>query len=306
MDEQRWQAAVDAFPVAARPLLQRTRERGGVVGADDAAMLSRATGDDVPMLAVALLPVAAAFATVPLSGFAVGAVAVSRPAGEQTPALYLGANLEIAGLSLGPTLHAEQSAVLNAWLAGAAGIDLLAASAAPCGYCRQFLMELGPPARLAVRVAEPGADPRPAARLDTLLPQAFGPQALGISATLLDAQPQRLALPGSAPFLDALVRQALEAAQASYAPYTGNLAGCAMQTAGGRIVSGRCAESAAYNPTVSPMQAALSALNLAGETGRIVRAVLVERGTPISYRAETEALLAKLAPQAAFDHYTAG
>lgn len=43
----------------------------------------------------------------------------------------------------------------------------------------------------------------------------------------------------------------------SYAPYTGCAAGIALITASGLVVSGGVIESAAYNPTLPPLQAAL-------------------------------------------------
>ena len=56
--------------------------------------------------------------------------------------LYFGANYEFPGQALSFTVHAEQAATMHAISFGETGIDLLAVSAAPCGYCRQFLNEL--------------------------------------------------------------------------------------------------------------------------------------------------------------------
>ena len=91
-------------------------------------------------------------------------------------------------------------------------------------------------------------------------------------------------------------------------PGTGTFAGCALLTSDGRIVAGRCAENAAYNPSVSPLQVALSNLNMSGarDVGRrITRLALVERKTTITYRSETERLLANLAPDATFVYHDA-
>ena len=63
-----------------------------------------------------LLPWASSFAVVPVSGFAVGAVAFGA-----SGALYAGANLEFAGSPLGASVHAEQAAIANAWLRGEYG-----------------------------------------------------------------------------------------------------------------------------------------------------------------------------------------
>ena len=50
----------------------------------------------------------------------------------------------------------------------------------------------------------------------------------------------------------------------SYAPYSKSFAGVAVRTRDGRIFSGAYAENAAFNPSLSPLQAALSQLNLGG------------------------------------------
>ena len=210
---------------------------------------------------VSLLPEAAALAKPPISHFHVGAVA--RGTSGKT---YLGANLEFAGEALSFTVHAEQSAVVNAWMHGESGIDVIATSAAPCGYCRQFLNELLTAPRLLVVM--PG-ETRP---LRELLPSSFGPRDLGISGGLLAPQDHRLTIEER----DDLAQAALAAANMSYAPYSKSYAGVALRTHDGATVTGAYAENAAFNPSLSPLQAALSQLNLGG--GRwadIAEAVLV-------------------------------
>ncbi len=230
-----------------------------------------------------LLPWAAAFAEVPLSGFAVGAVAVGA-----SGAAYAGANLEFAGAPLGASVHAEQSAVANAWLHGERAVVALAASAQPCGHCRQFLIELGDADRLAIWAA--GA---PAATLAALLPAAFGPADLGVRATLLAAPTPPLTSDLDPD--DPLGGAALEAAQRSYAPYSHAYAGAALRLADGTIVGGSYAESAAFNPSLPALQCALveRALWRRGDTP-VVEAVLVEAPARSSQRRAAEALLAAI------------
>ena len=79
-----------------------------------------------------LLPLAAKFSIAPISDFNVGAVAIGG-----SGKLYLGANLEFIGVPLSTSLHAEQSAILNARDHGETSISGLVVSAAPCGHCRQ-------------------------------------------------------------------------------------------------------------------------------------------------------------------------
>lgn len=194
-----------------------------------------------------LLPQAAAFARPPVSNFHVGAIARGV-----SGKLYYGANLEFAGEALSFTVHAEQSAVVNAWMSGETAIDVVATSAAPCGYCRQFLNELAS----ELTVVMPG-ESRP---LRELLPSSFGPRDLGVEGGLLHPRDHQLTIDVD----DDLAQAALAAARMSYAPYSKSYAGVALRTQQGQIVTGAYAENAAFNPSLSPLQAALSQLNLGG------------------------------------------
>lgn len=63
----------------------------------------------------------------------------------------------------------------------------------------------------------------------------------------------------------------------SYAPYSGNFSAAALESADGSVVAGRYAVNAAYNPGMSPLQAALVMYATAGhDFARIKRAVLVQ------------------------------
>jgi cytidine deaminase len=208
-----------------------------------------------------LLPQAAAFAKPPVSNFKVGAVA--RGASGK---VYLGTNVEFAGEALSFTVHAEQSAVMNAWMSGETGIDVVGTSAAPCGYCRQFLNELVTAPELLVVM------PGETRRLSELLPSSFGPRDLGISGGLLQRDDHRLVIDET----DDLAIAALDAANMSYAPYSKSFAGVALRTRDGGIVAGAYAENAAFNPSLSPLPAALSQLNLrGGQWSDIAECVLV-------------------------------
>lgn len=209
----------------------------------------------------ALLPAAAKLARPPVSNFYVGAVARGL-----SGKVYLGANVEFAGEALSFTVHAEQSAIANAWMNGEEGIDRIAVTAAPCGYCRQFLNELTTADRLEIQL------PDGTFRLADLLPHAFGPRDLGVEGGLMQRDDHRLAIDAG----DDLAREALRAANRSYAPYSKSYAGVALRMADGRIAAGAYAENAAFNPSMSPLEVALSQLNLAGAPfEQIADAVLV-------------------------------
>ena len=252
-----------------------------VISAADAKARAAERGISPDQLMDELLDAAQSKAIVPVSGFAVGAVARGV-----SGALYLGANLEFTGNPLNASVHAEQAAVANAMANGERGIDVLMTTATPCGHCRQFLNELANAD--ALRILTRGA---PAATLGALLPAAFGPAQLGVSERLLDGRMHGLRLAKSS--ADPLVAAALKAADESHTPYGKTPAGIALRLDDGTLVLGRYAESAAFNPSLSPLQAALSALALAGIAfDRIRGAALVETDGPASQRLAAEALLA--------------
>jgi len=235
----------------------------GTITAADAAHLAQQLGVTVDQLMLNFVPFAALYAEPVISNFKVGAVARGL-SGD----LYYGANVEFKSEALSFTVHAEQAAVMNAWMQGETGLSSLAISAAPCGYCRQFLYELATAATLKILL--PNAKP---ASLAGLLPDAFGPSNLGIDGGLMRTENHQL----SADNQDAVVLAALAAANMSYAPYSHGYSGVVLATADGGIYTGAYAENAAFNPSMSPMEAAVSQLNLGGgKMGGIRRAVLVE------------------------------
>jgi cytidine deaminase len=233
----------------------------GIVTAADAAQSAEREGIDVPQLMNALLPIAAKLAKPPISNFHVGAVSRGLSGN-----LYFGTNLEFAGEALSFTVHAEQSSIANAWMNGEEGIDRIAVTAAPCGYCRQFLNELVTADQLTIAI------PNETRALRELLPSAFGPRDLGIDGGLMQREEHELAIDDE----DDLAQAALAAARRSYAPYSKSYAGVALRASDGTIASGAYAENAAFNPSMSPLEVALSQLNLAGGAfDTIAEAVLV-------------------------------
>ena len=237
---------------------------GGTISAAEVAQILRSSGMTIEQLLVALIPQAQKYAIPPISNFFVGAVALGA-----TGSIYLGANFEFAGQALSFSVHGEQAATANAVAHGETGMQMLAVSAAPCGYCRQFLYELTTASTLQVLV--PNA---PATPLSALLPAAFGPADLGVTAALMSPQSHNLSSTSD----DPVVQAALKAANASYAPYTLGYAGVALETSDGGIYTGQVAENAAFNPSMSPLEQAVVNLVIGGGKtyADIVDAVLVE------------------------------
>ncbi|MCX8956500.1 cytidine deaminase [Erwinia psidii] len=248
---------------------------------DQVAAMKNHSGLDLRELMFALLPLAAACAVTPLSGFNVGAIAQGN-----SGHLWLGANMEFSGAAMQQTVHAEQSAITHAWLRGETGLTAIAVNYTPCGHCRQFMNELNSATTLAIHL--PGRAP---AVLADYLPDAFGPRDLDIQTLLLDPVDHRLNITG-----DPLCQAALRAANRSHAPYSQALSGVALQSRDGAIFFGSYAENAAFNPSLPPLQAALILLNLSGyDIKDIQRAVLAEApDAKLTQRHATEATLKAL------------
>ena len=291
-DEKKlFKKAIKKFPRPVRQELEALAGRGGFMEEPLVKRLMKELTVDIGTLMIKLLPLAAAYAQVPVSGFRVGAVA--RGMGEPG-CLYFGANMEFSGEALSFCVHGEQSAFTNAWIHGEKGLRDLAINAAPCGYCRQFLYELVTAKRLEILLKQKGSDEPEIEKLVDLLPLAFGPSDLGIKSHLMEPQRHDLSIKDPP---DELVTAALEAANAGYSPYSKDYAGAALKGSDGRIYTGRYAENAAYNPSMSPLESALTFMNMNRDITAavtIVDAVMVEGPSIISQLDATRAVLSSV------------
>lgn len=256
----------------------------GQISATQSEQLQKSQGKTADQVMIELLSTARDLARPPVSNFRVGAV-IRGASGS----LYLGANLEIPGQSLGFTVHAEQAASANAYMHEEEAITAIAVTAAPCGHCRQFLEELSPGGDLNVLVK--GQAPT---RLKSLLPAAFGPKDLGFRQGAVPVNRVHIAFPKGQS--DPVTTAALSAACASYAPYTKAHSGVAIRLSDGSIYSGAYIENAAFNPSLPPLQVALISILSARRTfEQIADVVLVElEGAAISQKPTTEVVLASI------------
>lgn len=309
-----WQKAIAAFPENFRAVIDHIWDNRGVLPAEAVARLG-IPQTEIGTLMMQLLPVARQYAVVPVSHYPVGAVAAGMPIpGTGRSGLYLGANFEFANAALSFTAHAEQAATNNAWLSGEPGIQTLAITAVPCGYCRQFLYELVTAQQLSILLPSEPNNPLAynSTPLTAFLPDAFGPSDLGVTGGLMDpALTHHLVLNSGAP-ADPVIAAALSGASGSYAPYQTDqsyaCAGVAVQLADGSIYAGRHAENAAYNPSLSPLESALTFMNMGqplGATRMPNRCVLVEVPTLASQLSAVQAALAAYAPAVKLEYYTA-
>lgn len=260
-----------------------------VIPAEKVQELIQQLNISVEELLQELVPIAQTYARPPISKYYVGAAGLGK-----SGKIYLGVNLEFPKMPLNQSVHAEQFLVALARSHQETEIVALALSAAPCGHCRQFFQELGASSTdltLYIKNCSPMT-------LKTLLPQAFGPQDLAIEGELLAPLKENFMFT-----MDYSIRTlARIAAFSAYAPYSKAKSGVAIQTVDGRIYSGSYLESAAYNPSLSPLQAALISLVADGREYNEIRAAMLveqERGA-ISHEIFTRALLETIAPQADF------
>lgn len=233
-------------------LFCRIKASRGVITSEQTRLLCSELNVEFSALALALLPVAAKFACPPISQFYVGAIAVEKDS-DGFGTLYFGANLEFSHQALSLVVHAEQAAINNAWLNGAKQLDTIVITDAPCGYCRQFMNELHGAHALEVVL------PQCNTSLSALLPNAFGPLDLDNAQSLFNSIPVELTT------TEKVSKRLIDVACCSYAPYTNNYSAVEIQTDVGCFY-GAYIENAAYSPSLSPLQGALSQLALAGFT----------------------------------------
>ena len=277
------------FKPQSRHLLERLVHSSGFSGqipATTVQELANSEATSVSSLMVRLLSLARTYSHAPISNYHVGAVARGL-----SGSLYLGMNVEIPQHSLGFSVHGEQASLSSAYMHGESGVGAIAVTAAPCGHCRQFMIEVSPAGDIEILVE--GKSPM---KLSALLPMAFGPRDLGFHEGAFPVRTTRLTRPTRAG--GDLIDAALAAAEHGYAPYSGSVSGVAIQTKMERVYKGSYLENAAFNPSLSPLQTALVQLILAGEDySAISRVLLLEiKDAKISQASVTSAVLSTIAP----------
>ncbi|KAK8453522.1 hypothetical protein SEVIR_5G296600v4 [Setaria viridis] len=260
-----------------------------------------------------LVPSAMKRAIAPISRFPVGAVGLGA-----SGRVYVGVNLEFRGLPLCHSVHAEQFLVANAAAAGESALSAVAVSHMPCGHCRQFLQEIRGASGIQILVtsdAEEGCAPE-WRTVASLLLRPFGPHDLLPEDVPLVLEKHGNPLGDPVPAvangfaagdLEARLREAAEAAaRAAHAPYSECPSGFAVADGDGRIYAGGCLESAAYNPTLGPVQAAIIAMVAAGggPAGDVVAAALVEKErAAVAQEATARIFLDAVSPHASLHVY---
>ena len=280
---------------ACNALFNQVKSQHGKLTATDINHLCHKHSLTQEQLLRACLPVASLLAVAPISQFLVGAIVVGLDK-DQHAHFYFGANVEFAHQPLSLVVHAEQSAINNAWLNGAKTIIQIAISDAPCGYCRQFMNELADADTFDILL------PTQQFKLAELLPAAFGPKDLGNQYSLFNPAPHSAQLVASADVCPSLVDQARHA----YVPYTGNFSAVKITTFEHGSFYGRYAENAAYSPSLAPLQSAISQLHLAGlrmDNSCIEKVELLQTEGAENQLQVTQAVLASYANLPALETY---
>ncbi|KAB1209311.1 Cytidine deaminase 1 [Morella rubra] len=270
-----------------------------VIPAQEAESMARGSKLTVLQLLPSLVNSAKGLARPPISHYHVGAVGLGS-----SGRIFLGVNLEFPTLPLHHSVHAEQFLLTNLSLNAEPHLRYLAVSSAPCGHCRQFLQEIRDAQDINLLItSEP--DSNQFQPLSNFLSHPFGPHDLLPKHVplLLEPHDNRLSflsethLPSCNGFSDGhgeLRYAALEAANKSHAPYSECPSGVALMDGEGKVYKGSYTESAAYNPSLGPVQAALVAYVAGGDGGgyeRIVAAVLVEKDGAVVKQEDTARLL---------------
>nr|XP_043630796.1 cytidine deaminase 1-like [Erigeron canadensis] len=295
-----------------------------IISAIEATSMAESQNLTIPQLLPSLVKSAQNLAVPSISKFPVGAVGL-----DSDGRIFLGANMEFHGLPLHHTIHAEQFLITNlAAHGGGPKLLYVAVSAAPCGHCRQFFQELRGISETQIVITDKDQEDHVYKPILSILPDPFGPYDLLDKETplILEKHDNQIFLKDQnfivqnekTPDLsngvyeliiknqESLKKEAFAAARESHAPYSGCPSGVALMDSEGRVYKGSYMESAAHNPSMMPLQAALVGYMVAGGGGgyeRIVAAVLVEKeGEGVLVRQEETArlLLKHISPKCDF------
>lgn len=279
-----------------------------IIEASETESITQSRGLTLPQLLPTIVKSSQPLARVPISKFPVAAVAVGI-----SGRIFIGVNVEFPNLPFHHTIHAEQFLLTNLSHNNETQIQYLAVSAAPCGHCRQFLQEIRGAGDIPLLITSSGSSSE-FVSLSKFLSHPFGPHDLLPKHVplLLESHHNNLCfleIEGSITnsIKPRLKDVALIAANESHAPYSDSPSGVALLDSRGNVYKGCYMESAAYNPSVGPVQAALvsfiaGAGDGAAEYGELVEAVLVEKENAVVKQEDTaRLLLSSIAPHCRFN-----
>ncbi|WJX26077.1 cytidine deaminase [Trifolium repens] len=289
-----------------------------IIEASEAKSIAQSTGLTLTQLLPKIVKSAQPLARVPISKFHVAAVGVGI-----SGRIFIGVNVEFPNLPFHHTIHAEQFLLTNLSQNKETQLQYLAVSAAPCGHCRQFLQEIRGASDIPLLITN--SDSSDFTSLSEFLSHPFGPHDLLPKHVPLFLEPRHNdlslldleasindSIAGSKGYnnqssISKLKVAALEAANESHAPYSESPSGVALLDSSGNVYKGSYMESAAYNPSLGPVQAAIIGFiagsgDGAAEYGELVEAVLVEKEDAVVKQESTARLfLSSISPHCRFN-----
>lgn len=273
--------------------LERTRRDvahnlGGILLRQDVDSIRLEHGLTVDELMLLARGTAVSFAQPPISQFFVGVVGLERETGN----LIFGGNLEFVGAHIGNTVHGEGFVFTRAFGRGTSVETICLGEAHPCAHCRQYMSEFAATADLTL-IDTLGHR----LRMAELYPWPFDPGYLGergiVSGEVL--QPD-LALASNKLPAD-VAAQLTALGRRAYVPYSKTPSAVVLQLRDGTLIGGAAIESVSFNPTMSPLQAAMVDLFAHGYAASdIVGAVMATRLGSVDYLRHARDLLSVVAP----------
>lgn len=212
--------------------------------------------------------------------------------------IFIGVNVELPGLPLHQSIHAEQFLITNLILNSEPKLETLAISSdgsryhGPCGHCCQYLQEIRNAGDIKTLITDRNGKHEVFVPLSTFLPQTYGPYNVVPENVLGLLEPRNNCISfkyTNTPLLicsnysRCLIHttcRAIAALNRSYAPYTNSPSGVALKHRDGRVFSGSYIESVAHSPSLGPVQAAIIdfVANGGGRDFKMINeVVLVER-----------------------------
>ena len=264
------------------------RNNGGVLQHEDVDEIRQAYGLTVEELLLLARPTADVYAQPPISDFHVGVVGLEAETGN----LIFGGNLEFVGAHIGTTVHGEGFVFARAFSRGNSVATICIGEAHPCAHCRQFLSEFA--ATKDLLLIDPLGH---RLMMADLYPWPFDPDYLGQKGIVAgEVRHPGLALAAN-DLPPATAARLTELGRRSYTPYGRAPAAIVLTLSDGTVVGGAAIESVAFNPTMSPLQAAMIDLFAHGYGARdIVDAAIVSYPGPLDYTRHARDLLGVVAP----------
>jgi cytidine deaminase len=264
------------------------RNNGGVLQREDVDEIRHGYGLSVEELLLLARPAADAYARPPISDFHVGVIGLEADTGN----LIFGGNLEFVGAHIGNTVHGEGFVFARGFSRGNSIATICIGEAHPCAHCRQFLSEFA--ASKDLLLIDPLGH---RLKMAELYPWPFDPDYLGERGVVAGEmrQPQLSLARNDLP--PAAAMRLTELGRHSYTPYGKSPAAIVLTLNDGVVLGGAAIESVSFNPTMSPLQAAMIDLFAHGYgAGDIASAAMAAYPGPVDYVRHARDLLGVIAP----------